>query len=101
MPLGCWWTGETRLNAGSVCMWRCFLVAKGGVLPDRWPADTPTPRGEGAGLSAPAAAAKKEQLAQHCESRYQFGAPRGTRGAPPWPERRDIGWRHRARKGWL
>ena len=60
-------------------MWRCFLVAGGGVLPDRWPADTPTPRGEGAGLSAPAAAAKEEQLAQHCESPYQLGAPGGTR----------------------
>ena len=47
--------------------------------PDRdgpmgWPADAPMPRGEGAGLSAPAAAAKQEQLAQHCRPLYQQGA---------------------------
>src|SRR5690349_14250480 len=53
----------------------------GGDLPDERPADTPTPRGEGAGLSAPAAAAKEEQLAQHRDQRYQPPAPRVGPGA--------------------
>jgi hypothetical protein len=45
--------------------------------------NTPTPRGEGAGLSAPAAAAKQEQLAQHCHPLYQpgdRGVQRGRHG---------------------
>src|SRR5512142_320752 len=72
MPLGCCCTGVTRLNTGSCCMFSAAsLKLVGGDLPDERPADTPTPRGEGAGLSAPAAAAKEEQLAQHRDPRYQ------------------------------
>jgi GNAT superfamily N-acetyltransferase len=37
-------------------------------------------RGEGAGLSAPAAAAKQEQLAQHHRPLYQVGVMRARRG---------------------
>ena len=57
---------------------------------DEWPADTPTPRDEGAGLSAPAAAAKEEQLAQHCEPRYQPNAFAVTPGALPLPDWVDL-----------
>jgi hypothetical protein len=48
-------------------------------------------RGEGAGLSAPAAAAKEEQLAQHREPLYQAGGRAF----------RNIEWRGAAGRGWL
>src|SRR5512146_1599725 len=102
MPLGCCRTGVTRLNTGSCCMISAAsLTLEGGDLPDERPADTPTPRGEGAGLSAPAAAAKEEQLTQHRDPRYQPG----RLGVGPGPifggARGDIQWRRRRRRGWL
>src|ERR1041384_5519920 len=74
MPLGCCWGGVTRRKAESVCM-VCSIAGRERSGPtSQRPAHAPIPRGEGAGLSAPAAAAKQEQLAQHCKSPYQFEA---------------------------
>src|SRR5580704_7583480 len=50
--------------------------------PGQRPAHAPIPRGEGAGLSAPAAAAKQEQLAQHQEHPTR-ASQRGAGAAEP------------------
>src|SRR5271170_1799937 len=66
----------------------CFLW-RDRYGPGQWPAHAPIPRGEGAGLSAPAAAAKQEQLAQHHGPPYQAagsrcsGTAREPKGAAP------------------
>src|SRR5580693_4548922 len=54
--------------------------------PGQRPAHAPIPRGEGAGLSAPAAAAKQEQLAQHWEHSTR-ASRRGTGPLDPASQR--------------
>src|ERR1700722_5682041 len=99
----------------------CYFLVAGGRWPDqrwpdKWPADTPTPRDEGAGLSAPAPAAKEEQPPQPCLRLYQPAAPRGKRvrvarrflrllsaaaACRNGQEERNIEWRGRTGRGWL
>src|SRR6516164_6378967 len=93
MPLGCCCTGETRLNAGYCCIWMLLPYSWWAVVARSVASGRANTRGEGAGLSAPAAAAKQEQLAQHRELPYQNGAPGVAQGAPEWRKGPDIRWR--------
>src|SRR5215468_5933951 len=101
MPLGCCCTTETRLNAGSCCIYLLLPRCSWAVGLCQTASEHANTRGEGAGLSAPAAAAKEEQLAQHCDPPYQHGAQWVRRGAAEWREGLNIRWRGRPGSGWL